>query len=468
MKSIILFILCVVTACSSPTSAPPTYTFQASASPIEGGIITPADGSFQEGRQISVLATPTAGWRFVRWEGDIVSTQNPSSYIVAKNTRVTGIFERREYPLNITIVGSGSVLEEVVTARNYPFQTRVKLTAVPTNGWEFSAWGGDASGGQNPIEITITTETAIIATFRGVAPTVVTESARNITASGATVPGAVTSQGSSEVTVRGVCYATTQNPTTANTCVASGTGMGSFTVTLTGLNSEVTYYVRAYATNLIGTSYGSQIEFTTSAPAPSLHGRDSTTAIVEVRNPTTGKVWMDRNLGASRAATSITDINALGDLYQWGRSADGHQSRNSLNTTTLSSSDSPGNANFITSITEPYDWRSPANINLWQGVNGLNNPCPVGFRVPTYTEWHTERQSWSSNNSAGAFASPLKLPLAGVRRSDGTTHHVGTHGFYWTSTVVINYSWSQNFDSRSTYNSQSGRANGLPVRCIKD
>jgi len=468
MKSFYLLFLCVVTACSSPTSAPPTYTFQATVSPAEGGIITPPDGNFQEGQQISVLATPTAGWRFVRWEGDIVSTQNPYSYIMSKNTRVTGIFVRREYPLNITIVGNGSVLEEEVTARNYPFQTRVRLTAVPSNGWEFSAWGGDASGSQNPIEITITTETAVIATFRGVAPTVVTESASNITATGATLAGTVTSQGSSAVTVRGVCYATTQNPTTAATCVASGSGTGSFTVTLTGLNAEVTYYVRAYATNLIGTGYGNQIEFTTSAHAPSLHGRDSTTAIVEVQNPITGKVWMDRNLGASRAATSITDSEALGHLYQWGRAADGHQRRNSLNTSNLSNSDTPGHGNFINTVILPYDWVSPQNHTLWQGVNGINNPCPVGFRIPTYTEWRAEIQTWSSNNSAGAFASPLKLTLAGVRRSDGPIHNVGTNGFYWTSTPVRVLSWSQNFDSRSTYNSENGRANGLPVRCIKE
>ncbi len=466
MKSSILLILCVITACSSPTSAPPTYTFQATASPNEGGTITPTNGSFQEGQQINIQAAPSAGWRFVRWEGDITSTQNPSTHIMSKNIRVTGVFQRQEYPLNITIIGNGSVTEEVVTARSYPYQTIVRLTAVPDAGWEFSGWSGASSGNQNPIEITITGVTTITATFRGFAPTVLTESVSNITRSGATITGNVTSQASAAVTSRGVCYATTQNPTLSNTCVTSGSGIGSFSANLTGLNAGTLYYVRAFATNSIGTSYGSQIEFTTIAI--SLHARDSTTAVVEVRNPTTGRVWMDRNLGAGRAATSIADVEALGDLYQWGRAADGHQRRNSLNSTTLSSSDTPGNGNFITTITEPYDWRSPANINLWQGVNGINNPCPVGFRVPTYTEWHAERQTWSSNNNAGAFASPLKLPLAGVRRSDGSIHHVGTHGFYWTSTVVVNYAWSQNFDSRSTYNSQSGRANGKPVRCIKD
>jgi hypothetical protein len=124
---------------------------------------------------------------------------------------------------------------------------------------------------------------------------------------------------------------------------------------------------------------------------------------------------MDRNLGASRAATSSTDAEAYGDLYQWGRAADGHQKRTSGTTSTLSNSDTPGHGNFILAPNSPYDWRSPQNNNLWQGVNGTNNPCPAGYRLPTEAELNAERLSWSSNNAAGAFASPLKLPVAGYR-----------------------------------------------------
>jgi uncharacterized protein (TIGR02145 family) len=130
-------------------------------------------------------------------------------------------------------------------------------------------------------------------------------------------------------------------------------------------------------------------------------------------NPQTGKIWMDRNLGATRAATSSTDADAYGHLYQWGRASDGHQVRTSPTTSVLSSSDTPGHGSFIL-VANPYDWRSPQNTNLWQEVNGTNNPCPNGYRLPTEAEWNAERASWSSNNSAGAFASPLKLPVAGL------------------------------------------------------
>ena len=55
--------------------------------------------------------------------------------------------------------------------------------------------------------------------------------------------------------------------------------------------------------------------------------------------------------------------------------------------------------------------------NLWQGVNGINNPCPSGYRIPTEAELDAEHLSWSSDNSAGAIASALKLPMAGYRSS---------------------------------------------------
>src|SRR5574344_2515705 len=83
-----------------------------------------------------------------------------------------------------------------------------------------------------------------------------------------------------------------------------------------------------------------------------------------VTNPTTGRIWMDRNLGASQVATSSTDEAAYGDLYQWGRAADGHESRTSSTSTTLATSDTPGHGDFITSNSTPYDWRSPQNFDL--------------------------------------------------------------------------------------------------------
>jgi uncharacterized protein (TIGR02145 family) len=190
------------------------------------------------------------------------------------------------------------------------------------------------------------------------------------------------------------------------------------------------------------------------------------TAVVDVTNPSTGKTWMDRNLGATQVATSSTDANSYGDLYQWGRGADGHQCRTSLTTSTLSSTDQPGHGDFILTAS---DWRSSANADLWQGVNGENNPCPSGYRLPTDTELDAERASWSSQNNLGAFASPLKLPVAGYRFNiNGSLFNVGTFGYYWSSTVSSTNSRSLYFYSSNAIMNNYNRAFGFSVRCLKD
>ena len=183
----------------------------------------------------------------------------------------------------------------------------------------------------------------------------------------------------------------------------------------------------------------------------------------------TGKVWMDRNLGATRVAQSSTDADAYGFLYQWGRLTDGHQIRTSGTTPTLAGSDTPGHANFILTSSIPYDWRSSKNDNLWQGVSGTNNPCPSGFRIPTEAELTNERLSWGSNNSEGAFASPLKLTLAGNRSpSDGSLGNFGTAGHYSSSTVSGAYSRNLYFSTTGAGITTNSRAYGFAVRCIKD
>ena len=102
-------------------------------------------------------------------------------------------------------------------------------------------------------------------------PSITTTAVSAITATSASSGGNVTSS-SSTVTAKGICYSTSPNPTTANTTISGGTGIGSFTSSITGLTSNTTYYVRAYATNSSGTSYGEQTSFTTSLAAGSVYG----------------------------------------------------------------------------------------------------------------------------------------------------------------------------------------------------
>lgn len=95
-------------------------------------------------------------------------------------------------------------------------------------------------------------------------PAVSTTSVTSITSSTASCAGYVSSAGSSTVTSRGFCWSTAQNPTISlSTKVLVGAGAGSFSTGITGLVSKTTYYVRAFATNAGGTSYGGNISFTT-------------------------------------------------------------------------------------------------------------------------------------------------------------------------------------------------------------
>jgi len=163
----------------------------------------------------------------------------------------------------------------------------------------------------------------------------------------------------------------------------------------------------------------------------------------------------------------MDDEQAYGDLYQWGRAADGHQKRNSGITGTLSSTDTPGHGDFILAPNWPYDWRSPQNDNLWQGVNGVNNPCPDGYRLPTEAEWEAERENWNSNDRVGAFESPLKLTVAGYRNRNGSIITVGFGGTYWSGTTDGIDSRPLGFSSNASMGG-ADRSNGCSVRCIKN
>jgi uncharacterized membrane protein len=130
-------------------------------------------------------------------------------------------------------------------------------------------------------------------------PTVTTTTITNPTTNSATGGGNVTNAGNSTVTARGVCWNTNGNPTLQN-CInftTNGSGTGSFISNITGLSDGVTYYVKAYATNVEGTGYGTQVNFTTLAiTLPTL-----TTAAIT--NPTSNSATGGGNVTNSGNAT---------------------------------------------------------------------------------------------------------------------------------------------------------------------
>ena len=165
-------------------------------------------------------------------------------------------------------------------------------------------------------------------------PTVITSAVTEITENFALCGGTVTDEGSNAVTGRGVCWGTSHNPTINDSLTAEGSGIGSFTSNITELESSTTYYVRAYATNNVGTAYGQEIAFTTvDEILPSVTGNitynqytcvhiagsvdyEGSSPVLEKGvcwstspNPTIADNYMSFGGGVGSYSCSITDLN---------------------------------------------------------------------------------------------------------------------------------------------------------------
>ncbi|VAY87955.1 hypothetical protein MNB_ARC-1_1227 [hydrothermal vent metagenome] len=189
----------------------------------------------------------------------------------------------------------------------------------------------------------------------------------------------------------------------------------------------------------------------------------------------THRVWLDKNLGASRACKDHNDADCFGDYYQWGRGADGHEKSDSNTTPTKATSTSNvGHGKFIYGSN---DWANTDNNGSirsanWLDING-RSVCPAGYRVPTKAEFKEENIS----NRDMAYEI-LKMPSAGSRNyNNGSLERSGLDGFLWSSSPsgLLSgsslYSFQEDIGSLPTaglLNVGSSRANGLTVRCIQD
>ena len=197
-----------------------------------------------------------------------------------------------------------------------------------------------------------------------------------------------------------------------------------------------------------------------------------------------GRTWLNNNLGANynkidhsvfnptQQATSTTDNNARGSLFQWGRFSDGHELINWASVvlkngkvTLTSSNQNPNSNQFF--VGSSQNWISTDINILWQGVNGENNPCPNDYRLPTTAEITNLKSLSRINSISTAFNSSLKIPASGgVHYTNGNVVQYNSDIFWWSQDfssggkAIINYLNGSNF--------AFARRDGLTVRCIKD
>jgi len=192
-----------------------------------------------------------------------------------------------------------------------------------------------------------------------------------------------------------------------------------------------------------------------------------------VTSPNTGKVWLDRNLGAARVCTNMTDTACYGDYYQFGRDADGHE--DSLSATTPIASATVVNVGHGDFIIAGGNWTGnfvDANgllkVANWAKTDGTS-VCPTGFRLPTTAELFDETVDAGLANQADAFDTFLKIPSAGGRANTGVMVLVDTDSFLWTGEAAGNDRANYFLFSLGNNAVQSGTTSaGIPVRCIEN
>ena len=166
----ILLVLIIVFSCSGEDSTPEIilesqYTLSVVAG--DGGTVSSGGGTFKQGTETTITATPNEDYVFSSWSNG--STTNPYTITLNANLALTANFEKRKYPLTIDIEGDGTVTEAIInagkTTTDYTTGSLIRLTAEPSDEWNFVGWTGTVESTENPIEITVDEAKQITASF---------------------------------------------------------------------------------------------------------------------------------------------------------------------------------------------------------------------------------------------------------------------------------------------------------------
>ncbi|MBW6497764.1 MAG: fibrobacter succinogenes major paralogous domain-containing protein [Bacteroidales bacterium] len=322
-------------------------------------------------------------------------------------------------------------------------------------------------------------------------PVILTTDVTSITQITAISGGNISADGGATVTARGVCWDTAENPTINDDKTEDGTGVGSFTSNISGLEPNTTYYLRAYATNSEGTSYGQQEEFTTEESGQPGEGVTDIDGNFYPSVIIGNQMWMAENLKTTKYQNG-TPIEYPG-----------------VNNTAWQNNTTGAYAWYNNEI----DWKnSYGALYNWHAVNNSNGLCPAGWHVPSDAEWtelvnYAVAQGYPNNDEENGAANALKScrqvssPLGGdcatsnhprwesssphygtdkfgfsalpggFRAATGYYLGIGAHGYWWSSTEFsTTEAWYRamplNYGNviRSIYNNEEGYS----VRCVRD
>ena len=299
-------------------------------------------------------------------------------------------------------------------------------------------------------------------------PTLTTSIVSNITDTTAISGGNITDDGGAIIISRGVCWSTVQNPVVTGSHTTNGSGIGSFTSSITGLSANIHYFIRAYATNSVGTSYGNEINFTSAIPncgtVSDTDGNVYNTVIIGTQ------CWMRENLKTSKYRNGINIINVT-DSAVWSPLRTGAWC--------YYMNDTIYNAIYG----KLYNWYAASNSN---GI------CPTGWHVPTTSmfsdEWGILATNLGNTNVGGklkeAGTNHWAAPNTGATNETGFTslpggyrgypcvfYEIGLGGYWWCATsysILSAYSKSMTYNSNSLNGSSSIFQCGFSVRCLRD
>lgn len=368
------------------------------------------------------------------------------------------------YPVNF-IYNSGSISPSLVFT-DASGKATVNWTLGTTTG-EVALQAFLKNSFDEPIESSMIT---IKATCQYNLPTISTIDVGNVTDTTVTCRGNITDDGGLNVTARGVCWNTTGNPTITDNHTDAGLGTSIFTSTLTGLSPQTKYYVRAYATNDLGTAYGGILSFTTKAC-------DCNKKLGVFTDPRDGHVyktiqignqtWMAENLAYLPKIDPIDGTNIPNYCVYGYNGTSVSEAKATLNYSTYGVLYSRytiydgSNENFRAA---PLGWHIPSGLEWMTLCYYLENDSSlnanlVGAKLKATTEWNTP--NYGATNSSCFSA----LPGGSYFHPSSNFYELGNVGYYWCSYGVIFLRNSNPYLYWGDVNIDHTR---FSIRCIKD